>query len=72
MKIKRTIVGVAAVAAALAVAGVFYLCHTNKLGLTGFDTLMGERPEMSMLRTNTQAAADAFLARSHLINAEEG
>lgn len=50
------------VVVALAVAGGLYLCHTNDLGLTGFDTLMGKRPEMSMLRTNTQSAADAFLA----------
>ena len=61
MKIKRSIASVAVATVGLAVAGGLYLSHTNDLGLTTFDMLIGERPELGMLRTNTQAAADAFL-----------
>jgi len=40
-----------------------WLFHPNDLGLTGFDVLLGGRPELKELRTNTKAAADAFIAQ---------
>lgn len=43
--------------------GAFWLFHTNELGLTGFDAMLGGFPNMALLRSNIRAAADSFLAQ---------
>jgi len=40
-----------------------WLFHPNDLGLAGFDILLGGWPDVEVLRTNTKAVADAFLAQ---------
>lgn len=77
MKIRkpsRLLGGVVLVALALATVGTVYLFHTNDLGLTGFDVVMGGRPKMAALHANTRAAADSFLAqhKSELAAASDG
>jgi hypothetical protein len=62
MKIKRLGLFCGAVGVVILIAAI-WLFHPNDLGLTGFDVLLGGRPEPEALRTNTKAAADLFLAQ---------
>src|SRR4051812_32523278 len=66
MKTKRRLIitGYVALAAmAVAIGGMLYLFHTNDLGLTGFDAVVGGHPKMDVLRANTRMAAEVFLAQ---------
>ncbi len=62
MKIKPPGLTYGAVGAVILIAAI-WLFHSNDLGLTGFDVLMGGRSELEELRTNTKVAADFFLAQ---------
>ena len=74
MKALRLLGGVVLVAQALAVVLLLYLFHSNDLGLTRFDAVMGGRPKMGVLRANARVAADSFLAqhRSELADPPDG
>jgi len=66
MKINRLIIiigGVALIGVTIAAVGTLYLWHTNDLGLTGFDVVMGGHPKIDTLRKSATAAADSFLAQ---------
>lgn len=62
MKIKRRGLIYGATGVIILIAAI-WLFHPNDLGLTGFDALMGGRPEMETLRTNSEAAAAVFLTQ---------
>jgi hypothetical protein len=65
MKIKRWSVIVACVvlvAMTFVTLGMLYLLHTNDLGLTEFDLIVGGHPLVDALRASARAAADSFLA----------
>jgi hypothetical protein len=40
---------------------MIWFLHTNDLGLTGLDVVLGGRPDVKALRANTKVAAEAFL-----------
>ena len=62
MKIKRFGLICGALGVVISIPAI-WLFHPNDLGLTGFDVLVGGRPELETLRSNTKAAADVFLTQ---------
>jgi hypothetical protein len=66
MKIKRIwriAFAAAFIGISIVVFAALYISHANDLGLTIFDFIIGEVPEMGSLRAATKVAADSFLTR---------